>query len=138
MLHGAIIANPSTNIPEVIYVTLNNYGSGTYINQLSVSTLFKAKKVYLFCVTRILMNLITIFFLQNIKLYIKVEGVSHSLATSFDNPTNIKDILREFKLDERKKDSVHLEVIARIQEKTVLCVHWNETRIVEGLKCKRF
>jgi hypothetical protein len=31
---------------------------------------------------------------------------------------------------------MHLEVIARIQDKTVLCVHWNETTIVEGLKCK--
>ncbi|XP_072751184.1 uncharacterized protein [Anoplolepis gracilipes] len=102
MLHGIIIANPSTNIPEVIYVTLNNYGSGTHINHLS--------------------------------LYIKAEGVFHSLATSFDNPTHIKDILKQFKLDERKKDSVHLEVIARIQEKTVLCVHWNETKIAEGLK----
>lgn len=44
MLHGAIIANPSTNIPEVIYITLNNYGSGTHINHLSVSTLFKAPR----------------------------------------------------------------------------------------------
>ncbi|XP_050462195.1 uncharacterized protein LOC126857111 [Cataglyphis hispanica] len=102
ILQGIIIANPSTNIPEVIYVTLNNYGSGTHINHLS--------------------------------LYIKAEGVFHSLATSFDNPTNIKDILKKFKLDERKKNSVHLEIIARIQEKTVLCVHWNETKIVEGLK----
>ncbi|XP_011266190.1 uncharacterized protein LOC105257329 [Camponotus floridanus] len=102
MLHGAIIANPFTNIPEVIYITLNNYGSGTHINHLS--------------------------------LYIKAEGVFHSLATSFGNPTNIKDILKEFKLDERKRDPVHLEVIARIQEKTVLCIHWNETKIVEGLK----
>lgn len=138
ILQGIIIANPSTNIPEVIYVTLNNYGSGTHINHLSVSfqsqeslSRFFSRKV------RILINLIIIsFFLQNIKLYIKAEGVFHSLAT-FDNPTNIKDILKKFKLDERKKNSVHLEIIARIQEKTVLCVHWNETKIVEGLKCKR-
>lgn len=31
---------------------------------------------------------------------------------------------------------MHLEVIARIQDKTVLCVHWNETNIIDGLKCK--
>lgn len=50
MLHGAIIANPSTNIPEVIYITLNNYGSGTHINHLSVSTLYKTKtSIYLIC-----------------------------------------------------------------------------------------
>ncbi|XP_018353413.1 PREDICTED: uncharacterized protein LOC108755104 [Trachymyrmex septentrionalis] len=102
MLHGIIIANPSTNIPEVIYVTLNNYASGTHLNHVS--------------------------------LYIKAEGISHSLATSFENPTNIKDILKEFKLDERIKGPMHLEIITRIQEKTVLCVHWNETNIVEGLK----
>ncbi|KAG5348235.1 PAXB1 protein, partial [Acromyrmex charruanus] len=102
MLHGIIIANPSTNIPEVIYVTLNNYASGTHLNHVS--------------------------------LYIKAEGIFHSLATSFDNPTNIKDILKEFKLDERMKGPMHLEIITRIQEKTVLCVHWNETNIVEGLK----
>ncbi|XP_011707638.1 PREDICTED: uncharacterized protein LOC105462624 [Wasmannia auropunctata] len=102
MLHGIIVANPSTNIPEVIYVTLNNYASGVHFNHVS--------------------------------LYIKAEGIFHSLATSFENPTNIKDILKEFKLDERRQGPVHLEVIARIQEKTVLCVHWNETNIVEGLK----
>jgi len=34
------------------------------------------------------------------------------------------------------KGPMHLEIITRIQEKTVLCVHWNETNIVEGLKCK--
>lgn len=69
-------------------------------------------------------------------MYIKAEGIFHSLATSFENPTNIKDILKEFKLDERKKGPMHLEIITRIQEKTVLCVHWNETNIIEGLKCK--
>ncbi|XP_029165191.1 uncharacterized protein LOC114936229 [Nylanderia fulva] len=103
MLQGIIVANPSTNIPEVIYITLNNYASGTQINQLS--------------------------------LYIKAEGVFHSLAAnSFDNPANIKDILTQFKLDERRKNPAHLEIIARIQEKTVMCIYWNETKIVEGLK----
>ncbi|KAL6253497.1 hypothetical protein P5V15_015343 [Pogonomyrmex californicus] len=102
MLHGIMIANPSTNIPEVIYVTLNNYGSGVHINHVS--------------------------------LYIKAEGIFHSLAASFENPTNIKDILKEFRLDERKKGPMHLEIITRIQEKTVLCVHWNETNIIEGIK----
>jgi len=37
MLNGIIVANPSTNIPEVFYATLNNYGSGTHINHVSVS-----------------------------------------------------------------------------------------------------
>ncbi|XP_014475055.1 PREDICTED: uncharacterized protein LOC106744646 [Dinoponera quadriceps] len=102
MLHGIIIANPSTNIPEVLYVTLNNYGSGTHVNHVS--------------------------------LYVKAEGIFHTLATSFDNPTNIRDVLKEFKLDERRKGPVHLEVITRIQEKTVLCIHLNESSIINGLK----
>ncbi|RLU25125.1 hypothetical protein DMN91_003217 [Ooceraea biroi] len=101
MLNGIVVANPATNIPEVLYVTLNNYGSGTHVNHVS--------------------------------LYVKAEGIFHSLTTSFD-PTNIRDILKEFKLDERRKGPVHLEIITRIQEKTVLCVHWNETSIVDGLK----
>lgn len=40
-LQGILIANPATNIPEVVYITLNNYGSGVYINQVSVSTFTK-------------------------------------------------------------------------------------------------
>lgn len=43
MLHGIIIANPSTNIPEVIYVTLNNYASGTHLNHVSVSIYIVSK-----------------------------------------------------------------------------------------------
>lgn len=80
-----------------------------------------------------------IYYTNNIQyqLYIKAEGIFHALSNSFDNPTiNIRDILREFKLDEKTKDGpVHLEIIARVQEKTVLCIHFNETNIVNGLKC---
>lgn len=48
----------------------------------------------------------------------------------------MKDILKQFKLDEKQNGPVHLEVIARIQEKTVLCLHLNETNIIKGFKCK--
>lgn len=37
MIHGIVIANPLTNIPEVLYVTVNTYGSGVSINHVSVS-----------------------------------------------------------------------------------------------------
>lgn len=40
MIHGILIANPLTNIPEVIYVTLNNHGSGINLNHISVSFTF--------------------------------------------------------------------------------------------------
>lgn len=102
MIHGIVIANPLTNIPEVLYVTVNTYGSGININHVS--------------------------------LYIKAEGLLHSLSTHPDGPTQVKDILKKFKLDQKQSGSVHLEIIARIQEKTVLCLHLNETNIIKGFK----
>ncbi|XP_033196752.1 vitellogenin-4 isoform X1 [Bombus vancouverensis nearcticus] len=102
MIHGIVIANPLTNIPEVLYVTVNTYGSGVSINHVS--------------------------------LYIKAEGLLHSLSAHLDGPTQVKDILKQFKLDEKQNGPVHLEVIARIQEKTVLCLHLNETNIIKGFK----
>ncbi|XP_076394577.1 vitellogenin isoform X2 [Megachile rotundata] len=102
MIHGIIIANPLTNIPEVLYVTVNTYGSGININHVS--------------------------------LYIKAEGLLQSLSAHLDSPTQIKDILKQFKLDQRQNGPVHLEIIARIQEKTVLCLHINETNIMKGFK----
>lgn len=48
MVQNLIIANPRTNIPEVVYMTLISHGSGTNLNHISVSvsnqTLFMAKK----------------------------------------------------------------------------------------------
>nr|XP_031847046.1 uncharacterized protein LOC116433275 isoform X1 [Nomia melanderi] len=102
MIDGIVIANPATNIPEVLYVTFNTYGSGININHLS--------------------------------LYIKGEGLLHSLSTYLDGPSQVKDILKQFKIDQKESGPVHLEVIARIQEKTVLCLHLNETNIVSGFK----
>ncbi|XP_043523814.1 uncharacterized protein LOC122535938 isoform X2 [Frieseomelitta varia] len=102
MIHGIVIANPLTNIPEVLYVTINTYGNGINMNHVS--------------------------------LYIKAEGLLHSLSTHLDGPTQVKDILKQFKLDQKQNGPVHLEVIARIQEKTVLCLHLNETNIIKGFK----
>ncbi|CAK9803774.1 vit-6 [Anthophora quadrimaculata] len=102
MIHGIVIANPLTNIPEVLYVTLNTYGSGVNIKHVS--------------------------------LYIKAEGLLQSLSAHVDGPTQVKDILKQFKLDQKQNGPVHLEVIARIQEKTVLCLHLNETNIIKGFK----
>ncbi|XP_076650819.1 vitellogenin-5 isoform X2 [Halictus rubicundus] len=102
MIDGIVIANPLTNIPEVLYVTLNTYGSALNINHLS--------------------------------LYIKGEGLLQSLSTYLDGPSQVKDILKQFKINQKESGPVHLEVIARIQEKTVLCLHLNETNIVSGFK----
>ncbi|XP_047354225.1 uncharacterized protein LOC124950864 isoform X1 [Vespa velutina] len=99
MLHGIFIANPATNIPEAMYVTLSNYGSGTTINHVS--------------------------------LYIKAEGLLHSLSTYLENPTHVKDILNQYKLDQKETAPIHLEVIAQVQQKTVLCLHLNQTNIAK-------
>lgn len=37
LIQGTVIANPLTNIPEVLHVTLNTYGAGNNINRVSVS-----------------------------------------------------------------------------------------------------
>lgn len=37
MIHGIVIANPLTNIPEVLYITINTYGNGINMNHVSVS-----------------------------------------------------------------------------------------------------
>lgn len=46
MIGGIVIANPLTNMPEVLYVTVNNYGSGININHVSVSTAIRIKILY--------------------------------------------------------------------------------------------
>ncbi|XP_053999528.1 vitellogenin-3 isoform X1 [Hylaeus anthracinus] len=102
MISGIVIANPLSNMPEVLYVTLNTYGSGTNINHVS--------------------------------LYIKAEGLLQTLSTYLDGPTQVQDILKQFKIDQKRNGPVHLEVIARIQEKTILCLHLNETNIIAGFK----
>ncbi|XP_043259379.1 uncharacterized protein LOC122401364 [Colletes gigas] len=102
MIGGIVIANSITNMPEVLYVTLNTYGSGVNINHVS--------------------------------LYIKAEGLIQSLSTYLEGPSQVKDILKQFKLDQKQNGPVHLEIIARIQEKTVLCLHLNETNIIAGFK----
>lgn len=69
-------------------------------------------------------------------MYIKAEGLPQALSTYLDSPSQVKDLLKTFKLDRKENGPVHLEVIARIQEKTVLCLHLNETNIIKGFKCK--
>ncbi|XP_014616793.1 PREDICTED: uncharacterized protein LOC106793973 [Polistes canadensis] len=102
MIHGIVIANPATNIPEAMHVTLSNYGSGTTLNHVS--------------------------------LYIKAEGLLHSLSTYLENPTLVKDVLGRYKLDQKETAPIHLEIIARVQQKTVLCLHLNQMNIAKIVK----
>lgn len=65
----------------------------------------------------------------------KTEGVLHSLATHLSRPVPaIKDILKQFKLDQRETNKIHVEIIARVQEKAVLCLHLNETTLEKAAK----
>lgn len=40
MVQNIIIASPLSNIPEIVYITLNSHGSGTHFNQISVRIYF--------------------------------------------------------------------------------------------------
>ncbi|XP_051171445.1 uncharacterized protein LOC127288178 isoform X1 [Leptopilina boulardi] len=102
MIHGILIANPMTNMPEVIYVTLNNHGSGINLNHVS--------------------------------LYIKAEGFLHTMTTYLDSPTRISDILKRFKINPKSLTPPHFEIIVRVQEKAVLCLHLNRSSLVKAFQ----
>ncbi|XP_011495960.1 PREDICTED: uncharacterized protein LOC105360685 [Ceratosolen solmsi marchali] len=102
IIHGIIIANSLTNIPEVAYITLNNHGTG--------------------------------FDLNHISLYIKAEGFLHAFSTNINYltlSTRLENILKQFKLKSQSSNPVHLEIIAKIQQKAVLCLHLNQTNLVK-------
>lgn len=69
-------------------------------------------------------------------MYIKAEGLLHSLSTYLENPTQVKDILNQYKLDRKEIAPVHLEIIAQVQQKTVLCLHLNHTNIAKIVQCQ--
>ncbi|KAK0168827.1 hypothetical protein PV327_002594 [Microctonus hyperodae] len=66
---------------------------------------------------------------NQISLYIKATGVMHSLSGFLEQPGRVKDILNSFKLDEKSKDPVQVDIIVRVQQKAVLCLHFNKTNI---------
>ncbi|XP_043280856.1 uncharacterized protein [Venturia canescens] len=101
MVQNLIIANPRTNIPEVIYMTLINHGSGANLNHIS--------------------------------LYVKAEGLVNSLSAYMESPTRVKDILKDFNIKEKPRGEVYLEIIARVQQKAVFCLHFNQSSIEKGI-----
>lgn len=40
MIHGIVVADELTNMPEVISITLDNHGNGKHLNHLSVSRFY--------------------------------------------------------------------------------------------------
>ncbi|XP_012277416.2 vitellogenin-3 [Orussus abietinus] len=72
--------------------------------------------------------------LNHVSLYIKAEGLLYSLSTYQDSPTRLKDILKQFMRHQEVDHPVHLEIIARVQQKAVLCLHLNQTNIVKAFK----
>lgn len=66
----------------------------------------------------------------------KAEGLVNSLSSYLESPTRVKDILKDFKIDEKPSGEVHLEIIARVQQKAVFCLHFNQSSIEKGIKCK--
>lgn len=76
------------------------------------------------------------FLFLNLQLYIKAEGFLHTMTTYLDSPTRVEDILKQFKINEKSINPAHFEIIARVQEKAVLCLHLNRTSLVKAFKCK--
>ncbi|XP_057323031.1 uncharacterized protein LOC130666240 [Microplitis mediator] len=74
---------------------------------------------------------------NQISLQIKATGLTHSLSHYLESFVRIKDILKEFKLDDRSFESPHIEIIARVQQKAVLCLHFNKTNIDSALSYLR-
>ncbi|XP_058799949.1 uncharacterized protein LOC131669231 isoform X2 [Phymastichus coffea] len=104
-VQGILIANSVTNIPEVAYITLNNHGTGFDLNHVSI--------------------------------YIKGEGILTAISTNLNDlslSTRIEDILKKFKLKSLNGNPVHFELIVKIQQKAVLCLHLNQTNLVEVFK----
>ncbi|KAG8040663.1 hypothetical protein G9C98_002659 [Cotesia typhae] len=50
---------------------------------------------------------------RHLRIEIKATGLTHSLSHYLESFVRIKDILKEFKLDDRSFDSPHIEIIAR-------------------------
>ncbi|XP_031777418.1 uncharacterized protein LOC100114520 isoform X2 [Nasonia vitripennis] len=105
LINGIVIANSLTNIPEVAYITLHNHGSGLDLNHVA--------------------------------LYIKAEGLLHAISTNVNDmsfSTRVEDILKQFKFKHQPNSPVHLEIIAYVQQKAVLCLHLNQTNLIKAFK----
>lgn len=70
------------------------------------------------------------------QLYIKAEGFLHTMTTYLDSPTRVSDILKGFKINKKSLTPPHFEIIVRVQEKAVLCLHLNKTSLIKAFKCK--
>ncbi|XP_015117477.1 uncharacterized protein LOC107041422 [Diachasma alloeum] len=70
---------------------------------------------------------------NDFSLYMKATGVMQSLSSYLESPIRVKDILKEFKLNKITREPIHLEMIVRVQQKAVLCLHFNETNIANAV-----
>ncbi|XP_066593012.1 vitellogenin-5 [Prorops nasuta] len=75
---------------------------------------------------------------HNVALYVKGKNLLQSLPSNVESLAELRDILKQFKFDRRKKEPAYLEIIARVQEKTILCLHINESRILKALEQTSF
>ncbi|XP_011307083.1 uncharacterized protein [Fopius arisanus] len=70
---------------------------------------------------------------NDFSLYVKATGLMQSLSRYLESPTRIKDILKEFKFNKKQREHIHLELIVRVQQKAVLCLHFNESNIANAV-----
>nr|QGV11548.1 Vg1 [Tetrastichus brontispae] len=104
-VQGIVVANSVTNVPEMAYITLNNHGTGLDLNHVSI--------------------------------YIKGEGILPAISTNFNelpSLAQIEDILKQFKMKHKSGNPVHFELIAKVQQKAVLCLHLNQSNLVDAFK----
>ncbi|KAF7992158.1 hypothetical protein HCN44_001483 [Aphidius gifuensis] len=71
--------------------------------------------------------------LNHISIYIKATGLMQSLSSYLESPVRVKDILKQFKIDKLTSQNIHFEIIARVQQKAVLCLHFNSTNIANAM-----
>ncbi|XP_015599682.1 uncharacterized protein LOC107269863 [Cephus cinctus] len=72
--------------------------------------------------------------LNHVSLYIKDDGIFTGVLEHLQNFTRVKEVLQTFKLPERIEKPLHMEIIARVQQKAVLCMYFNQTNIKKALK----
>ncbi|XP_046433449.1 uncharacterized protein LOC124186103 isoform X1 [Neodiprion fabricii] len=70
---------------------------------------------------------------NQLALYIKADSALEKIAPIKESG-DIMEVLKQFKIKENPEKPVHVEIIAQIQGKAVLCLHLNETNIKKGYK----
>lgn len=102
MMQLFLVANPTTGSPNVIFLTFNNFANGKNFNQVGV--------------------------------YLKLHGVPEHVKNMINrNTVDMKKVEQLVKLLENSDvkllspEDLHLEIIVKVQGKSVFCHYFNNT-----------